>query len=271
LAKPIVFLSDFGARDEFVGVCHCVIDRISPESRIIDLSHGVPPQDVRAGALILAESLQFAQPEVVALAVVDPGVGSERKDIAVETDTGHFLVGPDNGLLSLSWQELGGVVRAVEIDSPEVLLQPVSKVFHGRDVFAPAAAHLARGLPLDRVGAPLDPTILVSLQLAEPEVEPGRIRCEVLGVDRFGNVRLNVRPEHLSEAGLDSHSTPSFEVGTLASSIRARRVDTYNQVGSGEYGLMVDAWGWIALVRYAARASEELEAHAGVHVWIVRE
>jgi S-adenosylmethionine hydrolase len=269
MAKPIVFLSDFGARDEFVGVCHCVIDRISPESRIIDLTHGVPPQDVQAGALILAESLQFARPDVVALAVVDPGVGSERKDIALETNAGHMLVGPDNGLLSLSWAALEEVKRAVEIVSPEVLLQPVSPVFHGRDVFAPAAAHLANGGALDQLGPTLDPATLVSLQLAQPEVEAGKIRGEVIGVDRFGNVRFNVRPQHLSDAGFGS--TRGFEVGSLAGSVRARRVDTYSQVGSGEYGLLVDAWGWIALVRYGARASEGVDAYAGVPVWIVAE
>jgi S-adenosylmethionine hydrolase len=269
MAKPIVFMSDFGARDELVGICHCVIDRISPESRIIDLTHGVPPQDVQAGALVLAESLQFARPEMVALAVVDPGGGSDRKDVALETNAGHMLVGPDNGLLSLAWMSLEGVKRAVEIASPEVLLQPVSPVFHGRDVFAPAAAHLARGLPLERLGPKLDPSNLVSLKLTEPEVEAGKIRGEVLGVDRFGNVRFNVRPQHLSAAGLGS--TQGFEVGSLASSVRARRVDTYSEVGSGEFGLIVDAWGWMALVQYGARASDELDAHAGLPVWIVPE
>ncbi|HEX2267426.1 MAG TPA: SAM-dependent chlorinase/fluorinase, partial [Actinomycetota bacterium] len=142
--RPIAFLSDYGLEDEFVGVCHAVMAQISPESTIVDLSHLVPPQDVFAGALILSRAIRSLPPATVIVAVVDPGVGTVRRSIAVETRTdGRLLVGPDNGLLSIAWAEDEGITRAVEITAPNVLRQPVPATFHGRDIFAPAAAHLA--------------------------------------------------------------------------------------------------------------------------------
>ena len=156
-ARPIVFISDFGLDDEFVGVCHGVIARISPHSRMIDLTHGVPPGDVRRAALILADAVRYMPEESVYLAVVDPGVGTARRAVAVEASGGAILVGPDNGVLSLAWDRLGGAARAVLIASPDVVLPTPSRTFHGRDVFAPAAAHVAAWRPLQDVGPPVDP------------------------------------------------------------------------------------------------------------------
>ena len=206
MSKPVVFVSDLGLRDEFVGVCHAVIARISPGSTVIDISHGVAPHDIRAGGLILSESLRFAPADAVGLAVIDPGVGTDRLAIAVETEAGRQLVGPDNGVLSLAWRADGGARRAVAISSPDVVLEPISNVFHGRDVFAPAAAHLASGSDLSGLGPPAELSDLTEVRLAEPEVERGRITGEVMDVDRFGNVRLNVRPSHLTAAALQETS-----------------------------------------------------------------
>jgi S-adenosylmethionine hydrolase len=266
MTRPIVFLSDLGLRDEFVGACHAVIARIAPGTTVIDLSHGVPPQDVNLGALLLAEVLRYGPDDSILLGVVDPGVGTARKAIAVETAGTQILVGPDNGLLSLAWRALGGVRRAFEISSPEVLLTPVSAVFHGRDVFAPAAAHLAAGLSIDRLGPSADPAALVSLTLDEPEVGPGTLACNVLDVDRFGNLRLNARAAHLEGAGLDRVQTLSVESTAMA--VQARRTTTYGEVGIGEYAVLIDAWGWVSVIRFEANASAGLDVDRGDPVWI---
>jgi S-adenosylmethionine hydrolase len=266
VSKPVVFVSDLGLRDEFVGVCHAVIARIAPDSRVIDISHGITPHDMRAGALILAECLRFAPTDAIGLAIVDPGVGTARIPIAVETAAGHHLVGPDNGVLSLSWRADGGPLRAVSITSPDVVLMPISSVFHGRDVFAPAAAHLAAGMDLDGLGPQVPVESLVELKLAEPEVERGRIVGEVLDIDRFGNVRLNIRPAHLKAAGLDDAAV--LEIATTGQVARCLRVASYGQVEVGAYGILVDAWEWMAIMRYEANAAADLGVRAGDPIWL---
>src|SRR5215204_4254068 len=184
MSHPVVFLSDFGYRNEWVGICHAVINKIAPQSHVIDLSHGVPPRDVRAGALLLLDCLPYIRHEAVVLAVVDPSVGRER-DVALRTEDGRVFVAPDNGLLAPAWRAAEGVAQAVSITSSEILLEPVSPSFHARDVFAPAAAHLAAGASLDDLGGPVDPGSLVDLHVPEPSIEPGKISCDVLDVNRF--------------------------------------------------------------------------------------
>jgi S-adenosylmethionine hydrolase len=266
LSKPVVFVSDFGLRDEFVGVCHAVIARISPGSTVIDISHGIAPHDVRAGGLVLSESLRFAPADAVGLAIIDPGVGTDRLPIAVETASGRQLVGPNNGVLSLAMRLDGGARRAVTISSPDVVLQPISSVFHGRDVFAPAAAHLAAGTELGALGPFVSLADLVEVLLAEPEVEHGRISGEVLDVDRFGNVRLNVRPSHLAEAGLQDSAV--IHIATVSHEADAPRISTYGSVSPGAYGLIVDAWEWLAVIRYEENAAAELGVRPGDVVWL---
>jgi len=265
VSKPVVFVSDLGLRDEFVGGCHAVIARFAPDSRVIDISHGIAPHDVRAGALILAECLRFAPADAVGLGVVDPGVGTPRIPIAIETAAGRYLVGPDTGLLSLAWRAGGGAQRAVTITSPDLVLMPISSVLHGRDVFAPAAAHLAAGMELDGLGPSVPVDSLVELRLAEPEVERGRIVGEVLDVDRFGNVRLNIRPAHLKAAEVDDAA--AVEVATTGQVVRAARVASYGQVEAGAYGILVDAWEWMAIIRYEANAAADLTVRAGDPMW----
>ncbi len=268
-ARPIVFLSGFGYRNEWVGVCHSVLVRAAPRSPIVDLSHGVPPQDVLAGALPLADCLPYLPERAVALAVVDPGSGTDRKDIAVETPAGLDLVGPDNGVLLLAWRALGGAARCVEIGADDVLLvllKPVAPSFHARDVLAPAAAALACGRELASLGDELDPASLVQVALAEPEVDRHRIQCEVIDVDRFGNVQLNARRDHLAFAELDDGDALAVE--STASSVRARNVVTYADVEPGGYGVLVDPRGWLAVVRNRESAAEGLQVRAGDPVWI---
>ena len=266
MTRPILFLSDLGLKDDFVGVCHSVIATIAPDARVVDLSHGVPPMDVMLGALLLADSVPYVPEDAVFLGVVDPGVGTNRKAIAVRTASGAILVGPDNGLLSLAWEALDGVDAAYEITSPDVLRSPVSLVFHGRDVFAPAAAHLAAGMALENVGPKLDPTALARVHIPDPEIERGTIRCRVIDVDRFGNLQLNVRPEHLEQAGLDDRR--DLRVDSTETSALAMKIDTYSQVGPGQYGVVTNAWGWITVIRYEANAGAGLLVGRDDPVWL---
>lgn len=266
MGRPIVFLSDLGVRDEFVGVCHCVIERVAPGTRVIDLSHGVPPLDVLTGAILLSDGLPYMPEDAVVLAIVDPGSGTARRLIAVETGTGCLLVAPDNGLLSLAWPLLGGIARAVSITSTEVALGTGVGVFDGRDVLAPAAAWLAAGRPLGELGEPVEGASLETRHVVEPEVEHHLVKGEVLDVDRFGNVRLNVRPAALEAAGLGE--VAELLVTTPAGVQSARRVATYGDVAEGEYGILVDAWGWLSVIRYAASAAEGLGVAPGDLAWI---
>jgi S-adenosyl-L-methionine hydrolase (adenosine-forming) len=266
MSRSIVFLSDFGYRNEWVGICHAVIDRIAPDSPIVDLSHGVPPLDVRAGALLLADSLPYMREDAVVLAVVDPNVGRDR-DIAVETGDGRMLVGPDNGLLAPAWRAAGGPARAVSITAEDVVLQPVAPTFHARDVLAPAAAALAAGKLLDELGEPVGVESLADLRLPEPLIEAGKIECEVLDLNRFGNVQLNLRESHLRAAGLDGSEQISVE--THGGAAAAKRITTYADLESGEWGVIVDSRGWLAVIRgNPASAAEGLQVNSGDLVWI---
>jgi hypothetical protein len=265
--RPIVFLSDFGYRNEWVGICHAVITRIAPSSPIVDLSHGIPPLDVREGALLLLDSLPYLGDESVLLAVVDPGVGRDR-DIALETDDGRLLVGPDNGLLSPSWQSVGGIRRAVEITAPDILLQPVSPSFHARDVLAPASAHLSLGLDLAELGPAIDADGLATMTVPAPAVEPGKIECEVLDLNRFGNVLLTVRESHFVEAGLDT--ADAIAVDATSGNAVAHRVSTYADVEPGDWGLILDPRGWVSVIRgNPANAAEGLGGvGSGDPIWL---
>ena len=260
--RPIVFLSDYGLDDDFVGICHAVMARISPRSSVIDLSHAIPPHDVLRGALALHRSLPFLPAEAVVLAVVDPGVGTPRLPVAVETDRhARLLVGPDNGVLSLAWLQEEGVRAAVEITSPSVRLEPVSTTFHGRDIFAPAAAHLAAGMSLASLGPPVDPSSLVALALPRAGVDGDEIAAEVLGVDRFGNVQLSARPDDLRSAGMAELRRLDLVAGGRSTTVG--RAATFGEVPEGAFGLIVDSGGWLAVVLNRGNAAESLGLAAG--------
>ena len=255
MTRTIVFLTDYGLTDEFVGVCHGVMQRIAPDARVVDLTHAIPRQDVLRGALTLGRSARFMPPDAVFVAVVDPGVGSERRSVAVQAASGALLVGPDNGSLSLAWEALGGGVSAVEISADHVLLHPVSRTFHGRDVFAPAAAHLAIGMPIEELGPSLPVGELTTLELPGPMVSVGAIGARVTGVDGFGNVQLNVTPADLESAGLGPMLT-----------VRGRqtpRVGIFGDVPQGQLAAIVDSQGQVALVVNHGSASETLGLSIG--------
>jgi S-adenosylmethionine hydrolase len=216
VAPPVItFLSDYGLTDEFVGVCHGVIATICPEARVIDLSHGVPRHDVRAGALILRGALPFTPTGAVQLAVVDPDVGAQRRAVALRSADERLLVGPDNGLLWLAAEAGGGVVEAADIARSPLRLEPVSATFHGRDIFAPVAAHLAAGVPLSEVGDPCDPDNLVRLELPRARfLDNGTIEANAIYVDRFGNVQLNVEHVELAQTALKLGRALELDLGS---------------------------------------------------------
>ncbi len=258
MTRPVVFLSDYGLEDEFVGVCHAVIARIAPGARVIDLTHGIPRQDVRRGALVLGRAVPYLPADAVLLAVVDPGVGSARRSVAVEAASGLLLVGPDNGLLSHAFEAAGGAARAVEIAAPDVVLHPPSRTFHGRDVFAPAAAHLALGRPVEALGPAVEPATLVRLEVPRARAEPGRVACEVTGVDRFGNVQLSATPADLAAAGLGE----AFRLGHRW----VRVVGTFADAPPGEVAAVEDSQGYVALVVNGGSAARATGLRAGEEV-----
>jgi S-adenosylmethionine hydrolase len=267
MARPIVFLSDFGYRNEWVGICHSVIAAAAPGSRIVDLSHGVPPLDVRAGALLLHDSRRFLPSDAVVLAVVDPSVGSDR-DVVVETQAGRLLVGPDNGLFAFLWAADGGVAHAHEVTLERIILHPVAPSFHARDVLAPAAAFVAAGGPPSELGAELDPASLATLEFPSATVERGKIECEVLDLNRFGNVLLNVTSSDFEAAGLDA--ADAVTIDATGGSATAQRVSTYTDVASGDWGLIVDPRGWLSVIRgNPANAAEGLGGvQPGDPIWL---
>jgi hypothetical protein len=246
MSGPVLtFLSDYGLQDEFVGICHGVIARICPAARIIDLTHGVTRHDIRAGALVLADAVPYL-PVGVHLAVVDPDVGAERRAVALATADGRRLVGPDNGLLPAAAERAGGVVEAVDIAHSRFRLEPVSATFHGRDIFAPVAAHLAAGEALAGVGAPLDPRELITLELPRPSMQDGVLIAHVLHVDRFGNLQLDAGHEDLEGSGLRLGRPVAVSAST-GQAERLQYVRTFADVETGELLLYEDAQRRLAL------------------------
>ena len=268
MTRPIVFLTDYGLDDEFVGVCHGVITRIAPDARVIDLAHGIPPQDVLRGALVLAAAAPYMPEDAVYLAVVDPGVGGARGAVAVATEAGALLVGPDNGLLSLAWQELGGPIKAVEISAPDRMLERVSATFHGRDVFAPAAAHLANVADLNDLGPDVDLSSLQHMHVPAPGIADGELTAVVTGVDRFGNLELNARPDDLAEAALGDAGSLTLRHAGGTAGIRVAR--TFEDVPPGDPALIEGSSGYLAVVVNMGSAARRLGLSAGSDLALTR-
>lgn len=230
---------------------------------MIDITHGIPPQHVLQGALVLASTLPY-MPSGVHVAIVDPGVGSERKPVALRGADDRLYVGPDNGLLLIAADRFGGVAEAVEISEHDYMLERISHTFHGRDIFSPAAAHLASGVELARLGPALDPASLRRLELPEPSIGESRIRATVLYIDRYGNVQLNLTAEHLSRVGIEPGTRVEVEVGFERYFVVAAR--TFADARTGDIVLYEDAYANIALAinrgdaarMFAVRVGDEL-------------
>ena len=260
MAGPLIsFLTDFGP-ESAPAVCRGVMWRIAPEARILDLSHMVRKYAVRDGAFLLSRMVGYLEVGVH-VAVVDPGVGTTRRPIAVRAARGDLLIGPDNGLLMPAARVLGGVVAAHEITASDLFLARVSSTFHGRDIFSPVGAHLANGVPLERVGPELDPSALVDLALPEARAGDGVLETAVLLIDSFGNARLAGQPADLARsAGGDLAAGRRFRVS--GGSIPTGGVDvpwqsTFGEVGAGQPLLYEDAdYGGLGIAVNKASAAE---------------
>jgi S-adenosylmethionine hydrolase len=256
----VTFLSDYGTGDEFVGVVHSVIRALAPHVTVVDLTHEIPAYDVRAGSLTLGRAAQYLCPGVV-LAVVDPGVGTQRRAVAIEVGGGQsYLVGPDNGLLASAVAMSGGATAVVELTNPEYQLPAPGPTFAGRDVFAPAAAHLCNGVPLEALGPPVDPLNLLPGLLPIPREEEGAVIAEVLWVDRFGNCQLNVDPAEVDHLGPRVQLSWGEDVRT------AQRAATYEGIEPGQVGLVVDSYGLLSVCFGRRSAAAELRMPTGTEV-----
>jgi S-adenosylmethionine hydrolase len=256
-------LTDFGLEDDFAGTCRGVIKRIAPDAEVIDITHGIPPQHVLQGALVLAKTLPY-MPVGIHVAVVDPGVGGARKPLALRGGDGRVYVGPDNGLLLVAAERLGGVEEAVELANEQYMLTPVSRTFHGRDIFSPAAAHLASGLAVDELGPALDPSGLTRLEVPVAQIGRSRIRATALYVDRFGNMQLNLTSDDLGRVGIDPGTKVEVEVRFERYFAVAAR--TFADVRPGDIVLYEDAYRNIALAINRGNAAQMFAARVGQEV-----
>ncbi len=230
---------------------------------MIDITHGIPPQHVLQGALVLANTLPY-MPVGVHVAIVDPGVGGERKPVALRGGDGRLYVGPDNGLLAVAADALGGVAQAVELAEEKYMLTPVSRTFHGRDVFSPAAAHLAAGIELEELGPPVEPASLVRLELPVAQIGQTRIRATALYVDRFGNIQLNLTSKDLERVGIVPGTKVEVEIRFERYFAVAAR--TFADVRSGDIVLYEDAYRNIALAINSGDAAHMFSARVGQEV-----
>ncbi|MBV8064877.1 MAG: SAM-dependent chlorinase/fluorinase [Actinobacteria bacterium] len=261
----ITFLTDFGLEDDFVGTCHGVMKRIAPDAQIIDITHGIKPGRIMQGALVLANTLAY-MPAGVHLAVVDPGVGGSRRPLVLQDAAGRHYVGPDNGLLLPAADRFGGVAAAYEIANPQYALERVSRTFHGRDLFSPAAAHLANGVSIAELGPPLAIDELVRLDVPQPEIAASSIHASVLAVDRFGNAALNVTREQLEDAAIVPGTRVEVVVNDQEYFAVAAR--TFGDARPGDLILYEDSYRNVAVAVARGSAAELLGVDEGSGILI---
>ena len=257
--ETVSFLSDYGTDDEFVGVVRSVIRSIAPQAAVVDLTHGIPAHDVRAGALALARTVQYVATPGVILAVVDPGVGTARRAVAVSVAGGEgIFVAPDNGLIAAAVARAGGAERAVALTNTEYHLPRAGgATFDGRDVFAPVAAHLCNGVPFDDLGDPVDVATLLPGVLPVAQRTDDVLDCEVLWVDRYGNAQLNVDGDDIEFLG----ERIQVRSGDLLRT--ATRAEAYGLIPPGQVGLVIDSYGLVSICVDRGSAADELRLTAG--------
>ncbi|MHB1875676.1 MAG: SAM hydrolase/SAM-dependent halogenase family protein [Streptosporangiaceae bacterium] len=258
----LTFLTDFGLDDGFVAACHGVAARIAPAARVIDITHLVPPGDVRRGAAVLAQTVP-AMPPAVHVVVIDPGVGTTRRAVAIRAGEA-ILVGPDNGVLSWAADALGGAVAAVELSNESLWNHPVSLTFHGRDIFMPTGAHLAAGTPLEQAGDPIEVTGLVRLAPPTARILAGEAEGEVVTVDRFGNVQLSITAQ--IAAGLGIEFGRRLVIRSNHQNVIAPYLETFGSTSPGELLAFTDSAGFISLAVSGGSAAEVLSLPPGARV-----
>lgn len=264
-------MSDYGHRDPCVGIVHAVIKGIDGDIPIVDLTHNIARQDVRGGAIALADAIPYLPRRAVVLAVVDPGVGGARRAVAVHTREGFSFIGPDNGLLAPAVALTGGADTVYELTTSQWRLQPVSRTFHGRDLFAPVAAHLASGGSLAVAGQPLDPSVLMGIDLPRPTTRPGSVSAEILDIDVYGNVRLAASPRELETATISTGGRINVEIEVSGMRLPACLVGAFDEVSADEPLVYVDSNGSLAIAVNGGNAAELLKVSRGDQVTILGE
>ncbi|HET7270954.1 MAG TPA: SAM-dependent chlorinase/fluorinase [Rubrobacter sp.] len=260
--RPVCFLSDFGLADDFVGTCKGVMSRIAPGVSIVDLTHEVPGFAVETGAEILQNATRYMPADTIYLAVVDPGVGTERRELALRTESGAMLVGPDNGLLVPAAESLGGISGAVALTDERYHVHPVSNTFHGRDVFAPVAAHLVAGVEFSDLGKAVELSSLERLSPASTQAGGGQdLVTRIISIDHFGNARLSITEE---ESGLEYGDTLKVDVGDGEMSVRY--VETFGSAKAGELVLVPDSHWRLSLAINKGSAAKALVLKVGDEV-----
>ncbi len=259
MSRVITLTTDFGYQDPFVGIMKGVVSGIDPTATIIDLTHGAAPQDVGGGALALAAAVDFFPDGAIHVAVVDPGVGGDRRPILLETDRACFI-GPDNGLLSLAANRQR-LIRIVHLSNPAYHLRPTSTTFHGRDIFAPVAAHVSAGVPPEKLGQTVDAYKALTLPAPEKHAA-GRIAGKVIHVDVFGNLTTNIRREDL-----ERFDPENVSVRTGDRLIRGLSAN-YASAGTGNYLALINSWGFLEISRCDGNARAGLGARVGTPVWV---
>ena len=259
--RTVCFLSDFGLADDFVGTCKGVMAGVLPGVAVIDLTHEVPGFGVEAGAEILQHATRYMPADAVYLAVVDPGVGTRRRALALRAEGGALLVGPDNGLLVPAAEALGGVSEAVVLTDGRYHVHPVSNTFHGRDVFAPAAAYLASGMEPSELGEAVDPSSLVRLAVPGAEMEDDGFVARIISIDRYGNARLSVAQE---ESGLEYGTAMKVDAGDGEMSVRY--LETFGSAKAGELMVVPDSHWRLSLAVNKGNAAQALGLKVGGRV-----
>jgi S-adenosylmethionine hydrolase len=262
----LTFLTDYGLEDGFVAACHGVSLRIAPDAQVIDITHLVPPGDIRRGAAVLAQTVPYL-PRAVHVAVVDPGVGTARRGVAVAAGSGSVFVGPDNGLLTWAIEAAGGAVAAISLTNRDLWLDSVTATFHGRDIFMPVAAHLAAGTPFDAAGSPLDVSDLVTLPRPGSHVSGSAASGEVLTADRFGNVQLSITAADATEAGAVAGTSVRLRSPSpVPLDVIVRFGCTFGDVPTGELVVYPDSSGLIAIAVNGGDAARRLSLRPGTPI-----
>ena len=257
----LTFLSDFGFEDAFLGVCKGVIARTAPQVRVLDVMHLVNPQDVEQGAAVLASAVPYLPEQAVHLALIDPFRAAPVRGVAVQTADGSLFVSPDNGLTSLAWEVAGGAVQAHVLDDPRWWHPAPARTFRGRDVYSPVAARLATGLPLDQVGTALPLDELERLVERAPTVDDDHVHGEVVMVDHFGNLTLNLRRAELEAAGIALGDSVELRCGGKALTVPFTL--TYGEVQRGRLAVCEDSFRTITIAVNQGSAATRLRARRG--------
>lgn len=261
----ISFASDFGISDGSVGVVKGVINRIDPDLKINDISHNIPPQNIKYGSLLLMRAIQYIPPGVL-LAVVDPGVGTERKPVAIQTEWG-IMVGPDNGLLNLACATVGGAQKAHLLENQDWIIPSEGNTFHARDIFSPFAAGLASGqLSIEECGEEVDLMNLQQYLIPLTEKKENEVKGEVMWIDHYGNCQTNISPEELSD--LDKNIGDVISLNINNQEIKTTWVSNYQEEGVNQLGIVTDSWGMISIFSRNKNAGEILDIQDGEKVTI---